>query len=509
MADYTSSSMPAPSDMDRPILPDLEANKAALDEVLRDCADAVLHPFAMGDGRAALLIYICGLSDKAQLEKMAMEPLIQMSSDADGSLSAIARTLPIADLHKAATIRELIEGIFIGMPCLLVDGQACGLILNMADWEKRGIDEPMAESVVRGPREGFGESLDVNMSLMRRRLRTPDFKMKTMTVGRLTRTRVIVCYIQSVAKDSLVQEVLSRLSRIDTDGVLESANIEELIQDSTLSPFPQLLSTERPDVCAASLMEGKAMLMVEGTPFALIAPTSLFALLQSPEDYYQRFMMGTVIRWLRYMFFLLALLFPSLYVAILTYHQEMVPTTLLLSIAKSREDIPFPALVEALLMEVSFEALREAGVRLPKQVGSAVSIVGALVIGQAATAAGLVSPPMVMVVALTGIASFMIPHYSVGISVRLLRFPVMLLAGFLGLLGLMLGVIALVIHLASLRSFGEPYLVFFRRGARSTWKDTLIRAPAWALGERPATAQKENAGRQSKRSRPAPQREGG
>ncbi|MFC3801076.1 spore germination protein [Cohnella sp. GCM10012308] len=508
MLESTSPPIDANSEMDRPIAAELNANKAVLDGILLHCADAVFHPFSLGENRDALLIYLCGLSDKAQLEKMAMAPLISMSHADGGGLSGIARTLPIADSHVATTIRELVEGLFVGMPCLLVEGEQGGLILNMADWEKRGIEEPIAESVVRGPREGFGESLDVNMSMMRRRLRTPSFKMKSMTVGRMTRTRVIVCYIDTAAKESLVQEVLRRLASIDIDGVLESATIEEMIQDETFSPFPQLLSTERPDVGASSLMEGKVVLLVEGTPFALIAPTSLFALLQSPEDYYQRFFLGTVIRWLRYLFFLLALLFPSLYVAILTYHQEMVPTTLLLSIAKSREDIPFPALVEALLMEVSFEALREAGVRLPKQVGSAVSIVGALVIGQAATAAGLVSPPMVMVVALTGIASFMIPHYTVGISIRLLRFPVMLLAGFLGLLGLILGVIALVIHLASLRSFGEPYLVFFRRGARHPWKDTFIRAPAWALSERPATTQQENAVRLSKNG-PTPQREGG
>ncbi|MFD2329664.1 spore germination protein [Cohnella sp. GCM10020058] len=508
MSDSTSPSIHALSETDRPIAADLKTNRAILDGVLLHCADAVFHPFSAGENREALLIYLCGLSDKAQLEKMAMAPLMRLSPEESGGLSKIARKLPIADSYVATTIRELIEGLFVGMPCLLVNGEPGGLILNMADWEKRGIEEPMAESVVRGPREGFGESLDTNMSLMRRRLRTPSFKMKTMTIGRMTRTRVVVCYIETVAKPSLVQEVMRRLSRIDIDGVLESATIEEMIQDKTFSPFPQLLSTERPDVGAASLMEGKVMLMVEGTPFALIAPTSLFALLQSPEDYYQRFMLGTVIRWLRYLFFLLALLFPSLYVAILTYHQEMVPTTLLLSIAESREDIPFPALVEALLMEISFEALREAGVRLPKQVGSAVSIVGALVIGQAATAAGLVSPPMVMVVALTGIASFMIPHYSVGISIRLLRFPVMLLAGFLGLLGLILGVIALVIHLASLRSFGEPFLVFFRRGARHPWKDTFIRAPIWALNERPATAQQANAVRRSPNG-PKPQHGGG
>lgn len=502
---------PSEPEMDLPLAADLSANRAALDRLLLDCADAVFHEFALGDGRAALLVYFCGLSDKLQLERMALEPLIRLSAETRQSRAGIAelvRRLPVADVHLAETVRDLVEGLFIGMPCILIDGEARGLVFNMIDWEKRPIEEPMAESVIRGPREGFGEAIDVNMSLIRRKLRTPRLKMKLRSVGRITKTRVIVCYIEGLAKDALLREVLSRLGRIDIDGILESANIEEMIQDSTWSPFPQLLSTERPDVCAASLMEGKIVLLVEGTPFALVAPTSLFALLQSSEDYYQRFMLGTVIRWLRYGFFLLALLFPSLYVAIMTYHQEMVPTTLLLSIAKSRENIPFPALVEALLMEISFEALREAGVRLPKQVGSAVSIVGALVIGQAATAAGLVSPPMVMVVALTGIASFMIPQYAVGISVRLLRFPVMLLAGCLGLLGLILGVIVIVIHLAGLRSFGEPYLTFFRRGHRDAWKDTFMRVPVWAMNDRPATAAF-NAVRQARGNRPAPRGEGG
>ncbi|MDF2663427.1 MAG: spore germination protein, partial [Paenibacillus sp.] len=210
-----------------------------------------------------------------------------------------------------------------------------------------------------------------------------------------------------------------------------------------------------------------------------------FSLMQSPEDYYQRYMISSAIRWLRYLFFAIALLAPSAYIAILTYHQEMIPSSLLLSIAKSREEIPFPALVEAIIMETMFEALREAGVRLPKQVGAAVSIVGALVIGQAATSAGLVSSPMVMVVAITGIASFMIPHYTVGISIRLLRFPIMLLAGFMGLLGLLMGLIALVIHLCSLRSFGLPYLSPIAPMMVGEWKDVLARSPAWTPLRRP------------------------
>ena len=252
--------------------------------------------------------------------------------------------------------------------------------------------------------------------------------------------------------------MMNRLKRIEIDGILESGYIEEMIEDNPYSPFPQIMTTERPDIACSNLLEGRAVILVEGTPFSLIAPISFFSLIQSHEDYYQRFMIGTIIRWLRYLFLGVSLLFPSLYVAILTFHQEMVPAQLLLSMAASREAVPFPAIVEALLMEIAFEALREAGVRLPKQIGSAVSIVGALVIGQAAVQAGLVSAPMVIIVAITGISSFMIPRYVAGIAIRMLRFPIMLLAATLGLLGIMMAIIAIAIHLCTLRSFGVPYL---------------------------------------------------
>ena len=232
-----------------------------------------------------------------------------------------------------------------------------------------------------------------------------------------------------------------------------------MIEDNPNSPFPQIMTTERPDVACSNLfLGGRAVILVEGTPFCLIAPISFFSLIQSQEDYYRRFMIGTLIRWLRYLFLGLSLLLPSVYIAVLTFHHEMVPSPLLLSMAASRETVPFPAIIEALIMEITFEALREAGVRLPKQIGSAVSIVGALVIGQASVQAGLVSAPMVIVVAITGISSFMMPRYIAGIAIRMLRFPIMLLAGTLGLLGIIMGVIAIVIHLCNLRSFGVPYL---------------------------------------------------
>jgi hypothetical protein len=244
------------------------------------------------------------------------------------------------------------------------------------------------------------------------------------------------------------------------------------------------MNTERVDVVTYSLLEGRVAIIVDGSPTVLIAPMSFFALLQAPEDYHQRSMIATVIRWMRYLFVGMSLLLPSLYVAVLTFHQEMLPTALLLSVAASREEIPFPALVEALMMEVTFEALREAGIRLPKQVGSAVSIVGALVIGQAAISAGLVSSPMVMVVALTGISSFLIPRFAAGISLRMLRFPMIFLAGTLGLLGIMLGIIGIVVHVCSLRSFGVPYLQPIAPMKVSGLLDTLVRAPVWAMDVR-------------------------
>ena len=229
--------------------------------------------------------------------------------------------------------------------------------------------EPDAEPVIRGPREGFIETLRVNTSLLRRKIRHPLLKMKQMDIGGYTETQVIVAYIEGFADSTLVDEVTNRLKRIKIDGILESGYIEEMIQDYPFSPFPQLLTTERPDVAAACLLEGRVVILIDGTPITLIAPCTFASLLQAPEDYYNHFYISTFIRWLRYLFFFIALLAPSAYVAILTFHQEMLPTSLLLTIAQSREQIPFPALVEAFIMEITFEALREAGVRLPKQVG--------------------------------------------------------------------------------------------------------------------------------------------
>ncbi|HLN62729.1 MAG TPA: spore germination protein, partial [Symbiobacteriaceae bacterium] len=313
----------------------------------------------------------------------------------------------------------------------------------------------------------------------------PRLRADTMTVGERSSTTVVLIYMAGLTLPDLVTEVKARLQRIRIDAVLDSGYVSELISDTTLTPFPMTRATERSDVAAAAILEGKVVLIVDGSPHALVVPTLFHEGMQAVEDYYQHWTTASFIRFLRYTYLMVALLGPATYIGLLSFHQEMLPTSLLLSIMRNREGVPFPALVEALLMEISFEALREAGVRLPRNVGQAVSIVGALVIGEAAVRAGIVSPAMVIVVAITGISSFVIPLYSSALAVRLLRFPMMILAGTFGFLGVALGLIILSVHLASLRSFGVPYMAPSMPPTMSDMKDMMIRAPWWFMRERP------------------------
>ncbi|QRG65084.1 spore germination protein [Brevibacillus choshinensis] len=491
----------------------LGKNLAQTEELLRslytNCSDIVFRSFLIFGTTPALLIYIDGLANIEELDARVLAPLMAGRGNIEMSTNDfLQRAIPVSKWHDINSVEACVESISCGYPVLLIDQQELAISIGLPKWEKRSIEEPAAEGVVRGPREGFTESIGVNTSLLRRLIKTPALKMERKQVGGLTKTYVVVAYIEGVVDPSLITEVNSRLDRIDMDGILESSYIEEMIEDQPASPFPQILSTERPDVVCGNLLEGRIAIIVDGTPFVLIAPTTLFSLLQSSEDYYQRSIAGTAIRWLRYLFTSMSLVLPSLYVALITYHHEMVPTSLLISMASSREAVPFPALVEAMLMEITFEALREAGVRLPKQIGAAVSIVGALVIGQAAVQAGLISAPMVIVVAITGIASFMIPHYIAGISIRILRFPMMLLAGTLGLLGIMLGIILVVVHLCSLRSFGVPYLSPIGPLKVGELKDTLIRAPWWMMDTRPHLTGEPNTYRQASGLKPGPTKGG-
>lgn len=487
----------------------LEKNLSYLHTVFDHADDIVYHPFRILDGRDAVLLFIDGLSDTKQIDTDILRPLTQPKEspsregfrlsidEIDNEYLLISGSKRIDLLQDA--VKTVVEETGV---VLLIDQETVGIALSVSGGKTRSIEEPNTESVVRGPREGFTESLSTSLTLIRRRLRTADFKVEMFGVGTYTKTKVAICYLDGIINPGIVEEVRTRIGRIETDGIIDSGYIEEFIEDTPVSPFPQIQNTERPDVVAASLLEGKIAIIVDGSPFALIAPVSFWSMMQASEDYYSRYMIANAIRILRYGFLFVNLYLPSLYVAITTFHQEMLPTKALLSIAAAREVTPFPAVIEALIMEITFEALREAGVRLPKTVGSAISIVGALVIGQAAVQAGIVSAPMVIVVSITGIGSFIIPRYNLAIALRMLRFPMILFAGALGLFGIVIATLVIVIHLSGLRSLGVPYLDPVSPFNRNNMKDIIVRVPHWAMQKRPRQTSKENLRRQTDATRP-------
>ncbi|RNB87062.1 spore germination protein [Brevibacillus fluminis] len=455
---------------------------------LNGCFDVVYHTFVAGPNVPCALVYLRGMVDLQTIQDDVLHALQALpQSDATLFYSQLfdRKQLPISE-YEAIPLEDGVTAILQSHVLLLVDGEQRVIDLPLASYEKRSVSEPPNESAVRGPREAFIENAQVNLSLVRRRLKTPEFKSEAMIIGTKTQTNVYMLYLQGVSKQSLVDEVRRRLTSIEIDGLLGSSVVEEFFDDSPFSPFPQIQYTERPDVVAGSLLEGRVAVIVDGTPIVLLAPVTLFSLLQSSEDYYQRYVAATWIRWIRYLFILISLLLPSTYIAVTTFHPEMIPTKLLITIAASREVVPFPALIEAFIMEISFEALREAAVRIPKPIGQAVSIIGALIIGTAAVQAGIVSAAMVIIVALTGIASFIIPHFDLGLSLRLLRFPIMVLAGMFGLFGITCGMLLIYIHLVNLRSFDTPYLNPVTPLVFGDLKDTLIRAPWWLMRSRPS-----------------------
>ncbi|MCR8631403.1 spore germination protein [Paenibacillus radicis (ex Xue et al. 2023)] len=402
----------------------------------------------------------------------------------------------VADIF---TFDELYGFLLSGDSIVLVDECSHGLAVSTKELVARTVEEPNVQSVVRGPREGFTEVLRWNTAMLRRKIKDRHLWMETMSIGTVTKTEVAVVYIQNIVSEDVLKEVKQRLSTIDIDAVLESNYIEEQIEDKGFTPFPTIFNSERPDVVAAGLLEGRVAIMVDGTPFVLLVPALFTQFFQSSEDYYQRADFATLIRLLRFLSFGLALLTPSFYIAISTFHQEMLPTTLLYNLASQREGVPFPAFIEAILMEVTFEILREASVRMPRTVGQSISIVGTLVVGQAAVEAGLVSAAMVIVVSITAISNFVLPAFNLGITIRIIRFVLMILAATFGLFGIFMGLIAIVVHMCGLHSFGVPYMSSLAPFHLSDQKDTLFRFSFPNIITRPKMFRQKNLVRQKRR----------
>jgi spore germination protein KA len=484
----------------------LDDNLTKLKDLLGNSSDVVCRTFILSGKRSIHLavIYIDGLADSKSIQHFILESMmlkceekLQQSPRADEFSIIKDFAITIGELKTVNTWEDVSNSIMSGDSAVLIDGYAEAIITGTKGWQDRGVTEPTSQNIVRGPKDGFSETLRTNTALIRRRIRDVNLRVDSKNVGNVTKTDIAVMYIEGIADPDIVKEVHSRIDKINIDAILESGYIEELIQDETYTPFPTVYSTERPDVIIANILEGRVGIIIDGTPFALTVPSIFAEFFHASEDYYQRADFSTLVRILRLSSFLLTLLVPAAYIAVTTFHQEMLPTRLLISLAAAREGVPFPAIVEVLIMEITFEILREAGVRLPRAVGSAISIVGALVIGEAAVSAGLVSSAMVIVVSFTAITSFVIPSYNFTMAVRMLRFLFIGLAATFGLYGIILGLMALVLHLCSLRSFGVPYMESFGPFNKEDQKDSLLRLPMKKMLTRPKLISNTNKVRQT------------
>lgn len=488
-----------------PILRDYKDNLARIKEELGNSTDIAIREFDLKQYKGAA-VYIDGLANNDMISDFFMDSLLKIQEEikSDSFQNLVDKVTSLGNLKIIDNWDQIYESLLYGNTIFFVDGNNQAINVETKGWDKRAISEPTTQLSIRGPKDSFIETLRTNTALIRRRIKSPNLWLETMKIGKVTQTDIGIMYIKGIANDGVIKEVKERLNRIDIDSILESGYIEQLIEDQTWTTFPTIYHTERPDVVSSQLLEGRVAIIIDGTPFVLTAPAVFIQFFQAADDYYSRFDISTGIRILRILAFFLALIAPALYISATTFHQEMIPTTLAITIAAQRENVPFPAFVEALIMEVTFEILREAGLRLPRSVGQAVSIVGALVIGQAAVQAGFVSPIMVIVVAVTAIANFSTPTFAMAISARLLRFIIMGLATFLGFYGIMLGIMFMTIHLCSLRSFGVPYMSPLAPFDIKQQQDVFVRFPMWAFKDRPHTISKGNIRRTGQNQKPSP-----
>lgn len=405
----------------------LDDNLETIQQKFGKTTDVVFRQFTINLATPfrACAVYVEGLSDKnlssEHIMRATMEPSANPPAQEDIADSILKRLITLTNTKKTNNLTDLTNLVLEGNLALVIDGSKEAIIAGVQGWDRRSIEEPPTEPIVRGPKDGFVEDLRVNTSMIRRRIKTTDLQLERFVIGRKTRTAIEILYLKDVASDKIVEEVRRRLNRIDIDGILDSGYIQELISDEAWTLFPTMQTTERPDKLAAAILQGRIGILVDTTPMSLIAPTTFVSLLQSSEDYYEVAIFSSAIRLLRYLALNIALMLPAFYIAVASFHQEFLPSALMKTIIDSRAGVPFPAFLETILMEIAFEILREAGARLPRNVGQTVSTVGGIIIGQAAVTAGLISTATVVVVALTAVTSFTAPNYSVEFTLNVIK----------------------------------------------------------------------------------------
>ncbi|MFC4600033.1 spore germination protein [Cohnella hongkongensis] len=467
-----------------PLDPDLDRCESRIRQMFSLSPDLVVRKFVIRQTEApAMLVYLDSLTDNNSVNRDVLLPL-QTKQTGSG------RELPLSS-GQVSTVDEWakVERIVLeGGSVLFLEGWTEAYALGTSGWPQRAIEDPQLETSLKGAHQGFIETGTQNIALLRRYLPHGQLKIKQKIVGRRGHTKVYVLYIADIVNPKLIQEMEKRIDAIDVDAVINTGELAELIEDSPASPFPQMLLTERPDTAASQLLQGRLVVIVDRSPSVIVAPITFTSFFQSVDDYSTRWSIATFLRLLRLFAFGIAAFLPAFYIAVTSFHYEVIPFKLLLTLGESRGQVPFPPFVEAILMEFTLEMLREAGVRLPAPVGQTVGIVGGIVIGQAIVQAGLVSNIMVVVVSFTAIASFILPNTDLVAAVRLIRFCLMVAAALFGFVGIIIGMMTMIAHLLALSSLDRPYFSPFGPIRFSDWKDSFMRVPLWMMNKRPMSA---------------------
>nr|WP_246512293.1 spore germination protein [Polycladomyces abyssicola] len=456
----------------------LEENLRFIQEMLFHTND-LRHRTITFQGKQMMILYLESLADTDRIEKEILFPIVR---EKEGDVQDVITS---AHVEKQEDLRTAVDKLVQGQTVMIMEGDAVCYVMDTRSLHKRDMKEPDNERVVRGPHNGFVENLTVNLYQLRTRIENRHLVVRYYNVGKETKTKIAIVYMENLVNPDLIKEVDKRIRSISTDTILNPGYIQEFMEDDPWSPFPQSLNTERPDRAMAHLMEGRVVLLSEGDPTALIMPVTLFAFYQSPDDFHSRWWVGSFVRMIRFASFLVAFQLPAIYIAVVSFHAEVLPVDLVYTLKATLDRVPYPPILEALLMELSLELIREAGIRLPSPVGQTIGIVGGLVMGDAVVRAGLVSYTMVIVVALTAISSFVVPSNEMSTSIRILRFPMMIAASMFGFVGIVFGTMAVLIHLTKLVSFGTPYFSPVAPMRLKDMQDTILRMPIWKMNQRP------------------------
>jgi hypothetical protein len=475
--------------------PALEDKMALLKPYIEKNDDLIARNFFLGGamGLKACVLYFNQVVDDDRLDEHVLKPLMMHGegwmasySPAGNQLDLITSTsINVGQLTRSSSFATMVHKVFDGMLVLIIDTIPEAVIIDIRGGPLRSVEEPPSEKAIRGPREGFIENLDMNLSMIRRRLRTPRLVIKKTTVGRRTRTPVAIMYIDDIADQQLIQQIESKINQIDIDGIINAGSIIQFMEEKPYSLFPQIWSSERPDRAVGKLLEGRIAVMVDGTPTAFFLPSLFIEFFQASEDYLERFFLGSYLRFVRFIAFFIAISLPSLYIGLVSFNPELIPLNLAITIAEARKEVPFPVFLETLIQEFIIQMVIEAGLRLPGPVGQTTGVVAGIILGEAAISAKLASPGLIIVIAVTTICTFVLPSGPLIQATRILRLPLIFLTAAFGLFGFSLGLLMIITHLSSLESLGVPYFAPLAPMRYADLKDTLLRVPYWKMKQRP------------------------